>query len=147
MRLLCTQRQYTFLPLKAIFGSLKDTQKSTVLEVLLQNSRASREERKITFLRERQRHKDTKLQFERNAKAPTADAVSLLSERARSKSLRVSSLVLFFFPLGTGSFSFFCFLFRFSIPMSQRGHNTWWAEKPRYPQHCQRVAMQPRVTS
>lgn len=54
----------------------------------------------------------------------TADAVSLLSESALSKSLRVSSLVLFFFPPGTGSFNFFCFLFRFSIPMSQRGHST-----------------------
>lgn len=57
-------------------------------------------------------------------KLHTADAVSLLSERALSKSLKLSSLVLFFFPLGTGSFSFFCFLLRFNIPISHRGHNT-----------------------
>lgn len=64
----------------------------------------------------------------REAAVLTADAVSLLSHRALSKSLRLSSLVLFFFALGIGSFSFFCFLFRLSVPMSQRGHSTWWAE-------------------
>lgn len=85
----------------------------------------------------------------KNLKPHTADAVSLLSERALSKSLRVSSLVLFFFPLGTGSFNFFCFLFRFSIPISHRGHNTWWTEKQYCLQHfkCIRPALtQPRMT-
>lgn len=77
----------------------------------------------------------------------TADAVSLLSLRALSKSLRLSSLVLLFFPLGIGSFSFFCFRFRPSVPISQRGHSTWGEE-----QHgCEAVTAfrppsQPRAT-
>lgn len=55
----------------------------------------------------------------------TAAAVSLLSARARSRSLRLSSRLLRFFPLGKGSFTFLCFRFDPKGPMSQRGHSTW----------------------
>ena len=54
----------------------------------------------------------------------TAAAVSLLSAKALSRSLRVSSLLLLFFPLGKGSLNFLCFLFDPQGPISQRGHST-----------------------
>lgn len=121
----CT-KQHTLFLLKAILGTLEQTQtKCSPRDPAEQHSKNRVE---ATLLHRRQtetRIEGTQKEFQPGKLWPhTADAVSLLSESARSRSLSVSSLLLFFLPLGTGSFSFFCFFFRLSIPMSHQGHST-----------------------